>query len=115
MTEPTEALKAYSEQCDAWERMGVLDDAPEYEEWLEQQYDACQLVVQSWRDRWTRKTKRVHELEAELSHLRTEFIEAIELLRPDISPNVPANLHYAYMSGHTNAIAKVVELIEHKS
>lgn len=65
--EPTEALKAYSEQCDAWERLGVLADAPEYEEWPEQEYSSHLQEIQRWRERWTRKTKRVQALEAELA------------------------------------------------
>lgn len=66
MTEPSEALKAYSEQTEAWERLGILADAPEYEEWLEQQYAAHQREIASWHERWKRKTQHIHELNAAL-------------------------------------------------
>lgn len=69
MTEPCAALKEYAELCEAWERLGTLADAPDYEEWLEQQYDNYLRDKQIWRARWQRKAERVHELEREIARI----------------------------------------------
>lgn len=66
MTEPCAALKEYAELCEAWERMGTLADAPDYEEWLEQEYDRHVQSIAMWRARWKRKTERVHKLERQI-------------------------------------------------
>ena len=77
MSEECAALKEYAELCEAWERMGTLADAPDYEEWLEQQYDNYLRDVQVWRERWKRKTERVHELEREIARIE-EVVARIE-------------------------------------
>lgn len=67
MNEECAAIKEYAELCEAWERMGTLVDAPDYEEWLEQEYDRHVQSIEMWRARWKRKTERVHELSRLLS------------------------------------------------
>lgn len=81
MDEECAALKEYTELCEAWERLGVLNTAPDYEEWLEQQYDNYLRDVQVWRERWKRKAERVHELEREIARIE-EVVTRIEKKMP---------------------------------
>lgn len=53
---------AYTDTCEAWERLGIPDgERPDYVEWLEQQYTSLQLSVEGWRARWRRKAKLLNE------------------------------------------------------
>lgn len=77
MSEPCMALKEYTKWCEAWERLGKIADAPDYEEWLEQEYAAHVLQIEMWRRRWGRKAERVQELERQIARIE-EVVTRIE-------------------------------------